>query len=744
MTLTPGKLRMLFGLVAVAIPIFSRAVPCQETGRIVGRVVSVSGLPIRRAEVVVVGAQWTTLTTADGVFHFVLPTGVWRLSARRIGFTQGDVSVAVQAKQTTDTVGIVLEIAPADIHGITTRATTVDPLTTTATRNNARQLPALGEADLLRVLPFLPEVQQPNDVRGALHFAGAAADEIGMFLEGYPLQWPMHLNGVFGSFNVAALDRADVRIHRLPIEHSGPLGGTIELIPRKADSNTVDAVLTLLSAGLTATGRRVEQTDILASGRATYADAIAKRIGLGQNSDLAIPRFADALIRVERAGKIDWSGLGFLSRDQSHRSLGSGEPLTWGEILLGTRAATHIGAWTAMALLSHDFADVRFHSGLRPDEAIDVGQSWTAVTAAVRREWQTANFTAGLNGDFRRNRDAWNTTEAFAAFSDDIPAVFQYNDDQRLVAGFIESAYELRGGWRTTLGARGQLAGAQVIAPRWSLSGPIAPGLRVDAAIERRVQFDAQLSSIGNGGVAQPTYFLKHPRRSDNVAAEFTWRTGDGAGRTMLRFTPFRRRFKERPLLEIDTAHREQFPSFRRITANSYGAALALDYRTDAGAVMQASYTFQRAFQFVDGVRMPANWDSPHALTGFLSIPIPWRWTFNVAAQARSGIPTTPIAARIFSPWGFSDSLYEARYVAGAPNSARLSSFNRVDFGLSRSWRGLGATWSVDLQALNAFFRENALEYNWRLFFASMGNSESVATKRGLPIVPSLGIRATW
>jgi hypothetical protein len=169
-----------------------------------------------------------------------------------------------------------------------------------------------------------------------------------------------------------------------------------------------------------------------------------------------------------------------------------------------------------------------------------------------------------------------------------------------------------------------------------------------------------------------------------------------------------------------------------------------LDYRTDAGAVVQGSYTYQRAFQFIDGVRMPADWDSPHALTGFLSIPVPWHWTLNIAAQARSGIPTTPIAARIFVPWGLTDSLYEARYLDGARNSARLSSFNRVDFGLSRSWRGLGATWAVDLQALNAFFRENALEYNWRLFFASMGSSESVTSKRGLPIVPSLGIRATW
>jgi hypothetical protein len=744
MMIAPRNQRTLFGAFFIATLVAPSAAFCQETSQLIGRVVSTNGTAIRHAEVLVVGTQWTTFTTSEGTFHFVLPAGEWRLSARRIGFTQRDVSVAFQAKDAPDTVRIVLEVSPADIQGITTRASVVDLLTTTATRDNVRQLPALGEPDLLRVVPFLPEVQQPNDMRGALHLAGGAADETGMFLEGYPLQWPMHLNGVFGSFNVAALDRADVRIHHLPIERSGPLGGAIEIFPRKADSNTVDAVLTLLSGGATATRHHLAQLDILASGRVTYADAIAGRIGLGQNSDLAIPRFADALLRVERPGRIDWSAVGFLTRDQSHRVIGGGEPLTWGEALFGTRGATQVGAWTASALVSHDFADVRFHSGLRPGDAINVEQSWTAVTASIRREWQTAQLTAGVNSDFRRNRDAWNSTEALAAFADNIPAVFQYDDDQRLLAGFVETARELGAGWRTTFGARGQLAGAQVIAPRWSLSGPIAPGVHVDAAIERRAQFDVQLSSIANGGVAQPTYFLEYPRRSDNVAAEFTWRSGAGAGRTTLHLTPFRRWYRDRPLLVIDTVHRERFPVLRRINANSYGGALALDYRTDAGAVVQGSYTYQRAFQFIDGVRMPADWDSPHALTGFLSIPVQWHWTLNIAAQARSGIPTTPIAARIFVPWGLTDSLYEARYLDGARNSARLSSFNRVDFGLSRSWRGLGATWAVDLQALNAFFRENALEYNWRLFFASMGSSESVTSKRGLPIVPSLGIRATW
>src|SRR4029078_5800622 len=104
--------------------------------------------------------------------------------------------------------------------------------------------------------------------------------------------------------------------------------GAIEIFPRKADSNTVDAVLTLLSGGATATRHHLAQLDILASGRVTYADAIAGRIGPGRNWDLAIPRFANALLRVERRGRIDWSAAVFLKRDQSLRGIGGGERLT--------------------------------------------------------------------------------------------------------------------------------------------------------------------------------------------------------------------------------------------------------------------------------------------------------------------------------------------------------------------------------------------------------------------------------
>lgn len=755
--LTPGRHAKPFGralALAVLLGVCGGVAHAQASASIVGSVTAQGGTPLSDAEVIVEGTLWTAHTDAHGRFQIKLPPGRWRVSSRHLGFVPAFANVEIDAARSpADTIRFVLERAPVELRGITTTAAasaSTSSLAVTATRDNVRNVPPLGEPDLLRLLPFLPGIQQPDDMRGALYLGGSAADETAMFLDSYPMQWPMHINGIFGAFNVAALDRVDVRLHRLPIQREGPLGGSIEITPRQVDTAMTDAGLSLLSGTATiARPRAAGSMDLLASARATYADLVAQRIYGGRDGRgdaLPVPAFRDALLRLSStSGRVRWSALGFMSRDQSHRTTGSGQPLGWGESLLGLQVAAPIGGWRGSARLSRDVARVWFRSSENDNERIDVRQPWTHGGVDVTRTWQKLAFTTGADMEVRGYADAWNSSQALAAFSLRVPQVFQSDRDQRLASAYAETMVLLRDGWQTSLGSRAQLTGAQVLAPRWSIDGDLRSNVHLGLSLERRAQFDVQLSSFANGGVAQPTYPLDRPRTSDGAAAELRWqvaRARDDRSLTELRFVPFRRWYHGRPILMPDTTPARAFPFFERADARSYGASIALDRRTAGGLVLQGSYTYQRAVELLDGMSSPAEWDSPHALTGFASVPLGRRWMLNVAGQARSGVPTTPVGARIFVP--LASGYYGNRYVPGERNSGRLSSYDRLDLGVARSWHALGASWTFNAQVLNVLARENALEYNWALYFGEHNAGESAASRRALPIIPSFGLAATW
>src|SRR4051812_6219745 len=88
--------------------------------------------------------------------------------------------------------------------GLVVTAAPAVPLSQVATRENVRQLPALAEPDIARVLPFLAGVTQATDLRATVHLAGSADDELSYTLDGFTLGSAVHLFGIFSGVNATA------------------------------------------------------------------------------------------------------------------------------------------------------------------------------------------------------------------------------------------------------------------------------------------------------------------------------------------------------------------------------------------------------------------------------------------------------------------------------------------------------------------------------------------------------------
>ncbi|MCY3736934.1 MAG: TonB-dependent receptor, partial [Gemmatimonadaceae bacterium] len=68
-----------------------------------------------------------------------------------------------------------------------------------------QQMPAMGEADLLRSLQLLPGIQSASDLTSGLYIRGGGPDQTAILLDHIPLYNPSHLFGFFSTFNPDAI-----------------------------------------------------------------------------------------------------------------------------------------------------------------------------------------------------------------------------------------------------------------------------------------------------------------------------------------------------------------------------------------------------------------------------------------------------------------------------------------------------------------------------------------------------------
>ena len=64
-----------------------------------------------------------------------------------------------------------------------------------------KQMPAMGETDLLRGLQLLPGVQTASDYSSGLYVRGGGPDQTGILLDQMRLYNPSHAFGFFSTFN---------------------------------------------------------------------------------------------------------------------------------------------------------------------------------------------------------------------------------------------------------------------------------------------------------------------------------------------------------------------------------------------------------------------------------------------------------------------------------------------------------------------------------------------------------------
>jgi len=158
----------------------------------------------------------------------------------------------------------------------------VSTSTVTLDRRAIEVAPSFVEADVFRALQLLPGVQSLNDFSSALYVRGSTPDQNLIMLDGITVYNPMHLGGIFSTFNTDAIKEADFHAGGFPAQYGGRLGSILNIVNREGNTEEIagNANISLISSKMLVEGPLpTGDSELLTgswmiAGRRTYFDVV--------------------------------------------------------------------------------------------------------------------------------------------------------------------------------------------------------------------------------------------------------------------------------------------------------------------------------------------------------------------------------------------------------------------------------------------------------------------------------------
>jgi hypothetical protein len=735
--------------IALMMCAFARLSPQAGARVLTGTVRDTLGQPIAGANVLLADFYTAVSTDARGAFRLPIPAGEVRVRIRKLGYRLHELTVSATDGDPSG-IAVVLSRAAVQLNGLTV----IDSASATSharvTRATARHLPPLGEPDPLRVLSFIGGISQPNDAAARYHLAGSSGDETLITLDGHPIQLSTHFGGTLGAFNLAAIEQGEVLMHHVTAATETRVGGIVRFESREAADRDREAVVSLVSASATIVEPDLPGgADLLVSARRTYIETLMGRIATSTSSGAgSVPEFDDLLVRLGATVRGSWrvEGLAYAARDRyAANEQSASRPLVTEEHVIGGRAiwrgasrAFAVRASTSIAQ-SADRTLVTFG-----EVAQDLSQAWISIDARFDQRISSSTRLAVFAGtDARDHEYRWNTT---SGGHDDLPSRFNRAEELSVHHIGASASFARDSGRTLEVGARAQFtSNGAWVAPRAAYRRPLGARSRGELSLGRYYQFDAQFAPPQLRPQMPATFLFAKPRRMDALAATFETLPRTGA-RWPVRVSTsvFARQFADRPSLlatSPDTGLQSAIAT-EAVSARSYGGSIAATATGNRGGVLQATYSYVRAFERRDSWNR-ASWDVPHTLAMFAHLPIRGDLSLLISGQVHSGPTITPVESRLFTASSSSTRLVP-RVLYGEPNSARLDDYARVDVGLRRTWRPRRMEVVGSLQLLNVLSRKNVLEYELLYVVQNPDQFAGAVRRSSVPMLPSIGVEIRW
>lgn len=644
-----------------------------------------------------------------------------------------------------------------------------------------------GEQDLFQALQWLPGVQRSGEVNGGLMVQGGAPDQNLYLLDGAPIYHPWHAFSLISTFQTETFK--SIRFYRgtFPAAYGGRLSAVLEAELRDGNQEKPQALFGLspLNARFIVESPVNAHSSFMLSGRRSYLDQLIGRQHPVEDASGRRDTLRTGYYFYDLSAKLAYRP-GVRHR-LSIGYYGGGDDL---DLRLPFDFSLDFSSWlrpadlffevtqrwnNRLASLRYQYLPTRrffvstvaYWSGYQAQESFFVKPTGAAAVSSdytvrledlgVRLE---ANHYASLMHEtqaglqliwrtFHSTLDAWVKRAPLA-----VDTLAQISRQQALEAVvYGQHVWRPTTQWETELGLRLSRFDRLPIEfePRLAMRYSLLPGVWVArASIGRYVQYLHQLRDrysylydvVSSRWI--PAGFAVRPAVSWQGAVELE---GQPRRWMAMQVQLYYRRLSHTllPYDEYQTKDGLEGPGIETgVLLGQYTSAQARAYggeglvRLDrepwhlwlAYQVGRSLNRAQRETRY-----RPARFEVPQALRAVLGYDGA-RWAFTLAAELRSGYPTTvPVA----------------RYVLGDPlepepivylyrpeiNNGRLPPYWRIDGQLTYRFGWLGANWHAALYLYNLLNRRNVIDRRYEP--APLG--VRVIDRRGLPLLPLIELQ---
>ncbi len=351
-----------------------------------------TGEPLPYANVILPELNRGATSNIEGYFVVSdLPVGTHKLIVSIIGYSQYEETIELP---TDLNLRVDIRLNQAIIEGQSIEVSAerekfkelVSTSTVTLDRRAIEVAPSFVEADVFRALQLLPGVQSLNDFSSALYVRGSTPDQNLIMLDGITVYNPMHLGGIFSTFNTDAIKEADFHAGGFPAQYGGRLGSILNIVNREGNTEKVagSANISLISSKaliegpLPTFGSDLLKGSWMIAGRRTYFDIIANtawkyliRPGMSEESREDSPENIIPYYFYDFQGKVNLD-------------VGSDHRLTWSSFY-----GDDVLNWD---FESHESSDDWEDEGYEPDGGYYYEGSDSSVF-----DWRWGNFTNSLS-----------------------------------------------------------------------------------------------------------------------------------------------------------------------------------------------------------------------------------------------------------------------------------------------------------------------------------------------------------
>lgn len=673
-------------------------------------------------------------TDKAGHYYLKIPSGTWLVEYRMIGYTPVTDSVKILPGETVEK-NVTLQSAPIPFKGIVVEAPRYEPeqltrsfqISTTGIRN----VPPLGEPDLLQAVAALPGVSVANDLKGALHFRGGSSDQNLILLDGVEIYHPQHLLGLLGAFNTLIIETAEIFNGYLPVKYGDRISGIID-VKTIEDRNVSQAHLSLLSSGF-CLAREFWKTHFLIAARKTYLNLLIPDLNYG---------FTDLNLKISRklGSHFKVNFYGYLNQDNLKPDKAEATGVDqWGNAISALKFSYHSRSVFNKAQISYAHNLIKFPADPRIKNIIEdftfsdiLLFLWKNHETELGFSYKSLVFDYLWHGKYNDLKEI---------FHENIPNQFDWEKQHSLANVFLSDKVKLLHPLQIEYGFRyNRWRQADYFSPRIAALLTLSPIVSLKASLGQYRQFLAQGKEPIEGSVWGLLFPAQNPTTANGVTLGFALKlpgeiTFEGEG--------YLKKVKHFSWLD------QNFPEFESATGKIHGADFLL--RKNQGTItFQLAYNYLKTTASVQGKEFPFDWDIPHSLNGLLGYELTKGWFFNTHLTYHSGAPITPVTGkylRVLSVWERQPYyIHQTEFLDGETNSFRLPAYFRLDVSLRKKIVREKFSYIFYLQVINLLNNHNALRFDWDEYYSTYSiNAEGkkvygTGAVNALPILPSVGV----